>query len=62
MALAALAVGGDDYELLACAPAAPGPEGQTFTRIGEVSEGEGVLLVDGAGHIVKTPTRGFTHF
>ena len=54
------AVGGEDYELLVAMPAAfQGSAGLGLTRIGVISEGNGVeLLQDG----VAVTAAGFDHF
>jgi thiamine-monophosphate kinase len=66
----ALAVGGDDYELLFTAPA-----GSTraiddlsavldlpITRIGKIEPGEGVRLVDSKGRTIPVDKPGYRHF
>lgn len=58
-----IASGGDDYELLFTAPAAPPPEsGIPVTRIGEVVEGSGVVLLDEAGNPIPLRDAGYRHF
>lgn len=69
-ALAALASGGDDYELLFTLP----PErfdtaymaalqaGVRLSQIGEVTEGEGVAALGASGAPVTIEKAGFTHF
>mgnify|MGYP003665469733 FL=1 len=68
--LVRLVTGGDDYELLFCAPAtrrgAIGDLGERLelklTRIGQVITGEGVALIGPAGEAFETGAGGFTHF
>jgi thiamine-monophosphate kinase len=62
--------GGDDYELLFCAP----PEARdalsrlsatldvAITEIGEITAGAGVELIDGNGEAVVIDRPGHTHF
>jgi thiamine-monophosphate kinase len=62
--------GGDDYELLFCAP----PEARdalsrlsatldvAITEIGEITAGAGVELIDGNGEVVVIDRPGHTHF
>ena len=62
--------GGDDYELLFCAP----PEARdalsrlsatlnvAITEIGEITTGAGVELIDGNGEVVVIDRPGYTHF
>jgi thiamine-monophosphate kinase len=65
-----LLAGGDDYELLFTAPgsadaavrAAGAAAGVAVTRCGRIEERSGLRVVDGAGHPVPTPWRGFDHF
>lgn len=69
-ALAALATGGDDYEIL-CAlgpgeagafEAAAGDVGVAVSRIGTAETGSGARLVDVAGRPIPVARAGFTHF
>jgi thiamine-monophosphate kinase len=68
--LVRLASGGDDYELLFCAPAARRGEitalgerlGLALSRIGDVGAGQGVALIDQHGRALETGAGGFTHF
>lgn len=68
--LVRLVTGGDDYELLFCAPrarrgavAALGERLElTLTRIGQVTDGEGVALIGPGGIALETGAGGFTHF
>lgn len=61
--------GGDDYELLFTAPAeqidalyaAADKSDAMITRIGRMTEGRGVLLLDRAGNPVKVDNTGFQH-
>ena len=63
-------LGGDDYELAFTAPAenraaiaALGPRvGVALTRIGEVTAGEGIVVVDGRGLPIAVPIVGHDHF
>ncbi|MGE5338130.1 MAG: thiamine-phosphate kinase [Gemmatimonadota bacterium] len=62
--------GGDDYELLFCAPlskrreieAAGRAAGVPVTRIGEVLAGSGIVVLDAEGSNMETPFSGFDHF
>jgi thiamine-monophosphate kinase len=62
--------GGDDYELLFTAPAeaaeviaqASAAVGVPVTAIGAMEKGEGVALLDAAGHEVKVEQKGYAHF
>lgn len=68
--LVRLVTGGDDYELLFCAPSARcalirGLGEQldlTLTRIGSVTEGQGGVLIGPDGVVLETGAGGFTHF
>ncbi|WP_417483844.1 thiamine-phosphate kinase [Maricaulis salignorans] len=68
--ITALATGGDDYELLFCAPQdcraaieALGPRiGLVLTRIGAVTKGQGIALLGADGEVMETGAGGFTHF
>lgn len=68
--LAALATGGDDYELLFAAPPEDDDEitalsrslGLAITTIGAVEAGEGVRVTDAAGREVPLATGGWRHF
>ncbi|MGH7047519.1 MAG: thiamine-phosphate kinase [Stellaceae bacterium] len=67
---AALATGGDDYELLFTASAAAGDRiaelsatlGLPITAIGRIEAGAGVRLVDAPGHEVAIESHGYRHF
>ncbi len=69
-ALADLVTGGDDYELLFCAPRSERDAvealglrlGLALTRIGAVERGQGVALVDGEGLPLPLPRAGYRHF
>ena len=69
-AVADLVTGGDDYELLFCAPpaerSAMGALGRRLdlplTRIGVIERGEGVTVVDADGQPLKLCHAGYTHF
>ncbi len=64
--------GGDDYELLFTVPDTPEAERQlsaiasaesvALTPIGRIVEGEGVVVLDGAGMPVPVSRAGFSHF
>jgi thiamine-monophosphate kinase len=62
--------GGDDYELLFCAPAEAGGAlarlshklGVRITEIGEVTAGTGAVLIDANGEAVVLDRTGHTHF
>jgi thiamine-monophosphate kinase len=60
--------GGDDYELLFCAPAARRAEIEglamdvPLTRIGHITARPGLLLQDADGHTTPISPRGFDHF
>jgi thiamine-monophosphate kinase len=68
--LAAVAAGGDDYELCFTAPenARDSIEdltdmlGVPLTRIGEIRKGKGVSLLSGDGKSIAVDGRGFDHF
>lgn len=68
--LIGLVTGGDDYELLFCAPAgrrlAIAALGERFglalTRIGAVTDGQGAVLIGADGAVLETGAGGFTHF
>jgi thiamine-monophosphate kinase len=68
--IAALAVGGDDYELLFAAPPdAADPLarltaelGIALTEIGVVEAGEGVRVIDASGIAMRLATSGWRHF
>ncbi len=68
--LVRLVTGGDDYELLFCAPAAQRAEilalgerlGLVLSRIGGVTGGQGVALIDAGGVTLDAGAGGFTHF
>lgn len=67
---AALATGGDDYELLFAAPPAKAGEiaalsatlGLAITRIGGVAAGAGVRLFDAGGRPIAIERTGYRHF
>ena len=69
-AIANLVTGGDDYELLFCAP--PSARGTldalgrrlgvALTRIGAIERGEGVTVVDADGRPLALERAGYTHF
>ncbi|RAU42452.1 MULTISPECIES: thiamine-phosphate kinase [unclassified Pseudomonas] len=65
-ALNAALSGGDDYRLAFTLPASCLAElidaGWSIRVIGQVVEGQGVVLVDGLGHDVTPSTRGYQHF
>jgi thiamine-monophosphate kinase len=62
--------GGDDYELLFAAPrgrqadvtSAARTAGVAVTRIGAITQGEGLTVLDADGRPVETSLRGFDHF
>jgi thiamine-monophosphate kinase len=64
------AVAGDDYEIAFTAPPqnraaildAAAAASVPVYEIGQVEEGEGVILVDGAGNEIPVPRKGFVHF
>lgn len=66
----ALLAGGDDYELLFCAPPAADAAlaalsarlGLTLNRIGQLRAGSGVELIDDAGRPLPVVRRGYDHF
>lgn len=68
--LIALVTGGDDYELLFCAPQASRAAVQALgaqldlalTRIGTVRDGQGVALIGADDAVLETGAGGFTHF
>lgn len=68
--LADVVLGGDDYELLFCAPHAERAAvealgrrlGLALTRIGAVERGQGVTLVDGDGRPLPLERAGYRHF
>ena len=67
---AALATGGDDYELLFTAPPTASALIESLatelalkiTQIGTIEEGAGVRLVDVAGNPIPVATAGYRHF
>ena len=69
-ALADLVTGGDDYELLFCAPPSARDNveaigrrlGLALTRIGTVERGEGVRVLDADGNPLALGRPGYTHF
>lgn len=58
--------GGDDYVLAFTLPPAAEStlrsQGVPFVVVGEVLEGQGVMLVDGDGQDITPPIRGYQHF
>ena len=62
--------GGDDYELLFTIPAEKImmlehtwlESFSSFTRIGEITSGEGIILKEGNGKQMKIPEAGYNHF
>ncbi len=62
--------GGDDYELLFCAPADAAPRvlaaaagaGVAVRRIGHIEAGAGLRLIDGRGQALALALQGFDHF
>ncbi len=69
-ALADLVTGGDDYELLFCAPPSARDAveaigqrlGLALTRIGVIERGEGVTVADADGNPLALGRPGYTHF
>ena len=69
-AVADLVTGGDDYELLFCAPPSARDDVETLghrlglavTRIGAVERGEGVTVADADGRPLALGRPGYTHF
>jgi len=69
-AAARLAAGGDDYELLFCAPRGATESinqlsrslGLPVTAIGAIEEGEGVRLIDDGGRDIEIGETGYRHF
>ncbi len=65
-----MATGGDDYELAFCLPPQQwqrlcegrNPEDVPLTCIGQVREGEGVIVQDADGAAVSFPSAGWRHF
>ncbi|MGD8317926.1 MAG: AIR synthase-related protein, partial [Myxococcales bacterium] len=53
--------GGEDYELLFTAPASAGAA-SVATRIGEITEGTGIRVVDAQGRPIQVSRVGFRHF
>ena len=60
--LAALLTGGDDYQTLFTAPASARTSITGATRIGEVTAGQGVVILDGSGAPMALGRPGFRHF
>ncbi|MDN5934818.1 MAG: thiamine-phosphate kinase [Nitrosospira sp.] len=70
LAIECLLAGGDDYELCFTAPESrrgkietlSREQGIALTRIGEINEGEGLIVLDAAGKTVTLETKGYDHF
>lgn len=70
IALQATLAGGDDYELSFCAPVAQRESVAAIsqrlqlplTRVGRMTEGSGVRVIDAAGYELRLPRHGFDHF
>lgn len=70
LAMTCVLSGGDDYELVFCAPpsaaasvqAAAQASGTPVTRIGRITESPAVILLDAQGQLVPTQFRSFDHF
>lgn len=70
LAIECLLAGGDDYELCFTAPRSRRKKIETLsceqeiplTRIGKISEGEGLVVLDAAGNTVTPETKGYDHF
>ncbi len=68
--LTSLITGGDDYELAFTARADQAPSVERLaeelalplTKVGRITKGEGVRVVDGSGATVSIERQGFTHF
>ena len=58
---ATVLAGGDDYELLFTAPANAKPLPGT-TRIGTITDGTDVVVLDAQGEEIKLPYKGYKHF
>ena len=56
------ATAGDDYEVAFTARSPIVDAHTTITRIGRVTEGSGVVLLDARGGEIAVPQRGFVHF
>ena len=70
LAMTCVLSGGDDYELVFCAPpsassrvhAAAQASGTRITRIGRITEKLGLVLHDATGQVVNTQFHSFDHF
>jgi thiamine-monophosphate kinase len=62
VALGALLTGGDDYQTLFTAPQSARASITGAVRIGEVTAGQGVLMLDAAGTPMPLERTGFRHF
>jgi thiamine-monophosphate kinase len=70
LAVTCLLAGGDDYELCFTAPRAKRQEIETLsrkqqaavTRIGEITEGSGLVVLDAAGKTMALDIQGYDHF
>jgi len=62
IALEDLLTGGDDYQTLFTAPVSARPLVHNAHRIGEVTEGAGVIVHDGSGRPMTMEKTGFRHF
>ncbi len=60
--IAALASAGDDYEICFSLPPSATPSDIPATRIGVLTDGTGVALIDPTGREVAVKHRGFRHF
>lgn len=70
LAIDCLLAGGDDYELCFTAPKTKCGKIESLahelkiplTRIGKISQGEGLVVLDAAGKSIELRTRGYDHF
>lgn len=70
LAMTCVLSGGDDYELVFCAPpsasarvhTAAQASGTRITRIGRITENPALILRDTTGQVVRTQFRSFDHF